>query len=230
MSQLKAVLFDLDETLMARGQAVLCFIDRMIADFGPGFGVRDHDEIKRIVQQADGGGYRPKHEMYAELEDRLAWTGAPGWPAFQAYYRRVYPTCSVLEEGTLDVLTYFREKGLKLGLITNGETAVQQKKLDLLGIGQKFDSVVISESAGCKKPDPHIFRLSIGELGVSPNAAWYVGDHPRNDVYGAWCAGLRAVWKSGVHPWDVTLPVIPYGIIRQLTDVIRLYEKRNTAG
>lgn len=224
MIEPKAVLFDLDETLMARGQAMRLFAERLRADYGAAFAVKEPDAVIRIVLAADGGGYRPKQEMYEEIVPFLGWKGAPEWPEFREYYRRIYPACAVPEEGMSEILRYFQKAGLKLGLLTNGESRVQYAKIDLLGLREAFDRITVSEEAGCKKPDPRIFAMTLEPLGVRAEEAWYVGDHPHNDIFGAKAAGLTAVWKRGSQPWDDALPVQPDAVITRLQELETLYE------
>jgi len=122
-----------------------------------------------------------------------------------------------------ETLHFFRSQGVRLGLVTNGQSQVQQAKIDILGIRESFHSIVVSEGAGCKKPDAAIFTIALEELGVNPSDAWYVGDHPRNDVYGAFQAGLFAVWKQGVRQWDDTLDVRPDAVITELSELAPLF-------
>lgn len=122
-----------------------------------------------------------------------------------------------------ETLHFFRNQGVRLGLVTNGQSYVQQAKVDMLGIRESLDIIVVSEEAGCKKPDAAIFRMALEQLGIHPFEAWYVGDHPRNDVYGARNAGLFAVWKQGVHGWDHKLPVQPNAVITELDELMPLF-------
>ena len=224
---MSAVLFDLDETLMDRRKALDVFINRLIRDYGEAFGLKDRNRIFDIVREADQGGYRAKREVYLDLIRLLLWSGAPSEEQFAGYWRRVYPGCAQPATGMREVLSFFRYQGIRIGLITNGQSEVQQAKIDILGIREWFDSIVVSEEAGCKKPDASIFKLALETLGVNPSDAWYVGDHPRNDVYGARQAGLFAVWKQGVHVWDDALSVRPDAVVTELTELAPLYLKLN---
>jgi putative hydrolase of the HAD superfamily len=89
--------------------------------------------------------------------------------------------------------------GVKLALVTNGEGALQRRKLESLGIADRFDAIVISGECGFSKPDPRIFALACRKLGASPRQAVFIGDDRRTDVEAARAAGLRALWidRSG---------------------------------
>ena len=102
---------------------------------------------------------------------------------------------------TLDAL---RERGYKLGLITNGEHTLQMKKIEMLGLDNIFDEIIISRDFGTYKPDRLLFDKMGELLGCKPSEMLYVGDHPLNDVDGSRKAGYTPVWvrTSGIwtHP------------------------------
>jgi FMN phosphatase YigB (HAD superfamily) len=88
-----------------------------------------------------------------------------------------------------------------LGLVTNGPVGLQQGKIDEVGIGRLFATIVISEQVGVHKPDPRVFQRALDQLACTGAEAWFVGDHPRNDVLGAAGVGMQPIWLTGVHPW-----------------------------
>lgn len=60
--------------------------------------------------------------------------------------------------------------------------------------GFRLDAVVVSEAVRCYKPDPHIFRVALDALGVSPERVLHVGDSLHSDVGGAQSAGIATAW------------------------------------
>jgi putative hydrolase of the HAD superfamily len=104
---------------------------------------------------------------------------------------------------------------LRLGIVTNGATAVQNAALDALGVRPAVDAVLISEAEGVRKPDPAIFHRAAERLGVRPNECCFVGDHPIVDISGAEAAGLRAVWKRTPY-WVPAAPVPTIDTISEL--------------
>jgi len=93
-----------------------------------------------------------------------------------------------------ECLRALRQAGLKLGVITNSESAHQRRKLRAVGLADAFDTVVISGEFGAAKPDPAIFEHACAAIGVAPRAALHVGDRLDLDALGAADAGLRGVW------------------------------------
>ena len=95
-----------------------------------------------------------------------------------------------------DCLRALRHAGVKLGVITNSESAHQRRKLRAVGLADAFDTVVISGEFGAAKPDPAIFEHACAAIGVAPQAALHVGDRLDLDALGASAAGLRGVWLN----------------------------------
>ena len=79
-----------------------------------------------------------------------------------------------LEDEMLDLIRRVRGAGFKTGLLSNswGTTKYPREIIDEL-----FDSKVISGEVGMRKPDPAIFELSAGQLGVDPSKCIFVDDH-----------------------------------------------------
>lgn len=82
----------------------------------------------------------------------------------------------------------------RLALVTNGAPDVQREKLARSGLAHHFGAIVISAEVGIGKPDPGIFALALGALGVSADSAVMIGDSVPRDVAGARSAGLRSIW------------------------------------
>jgi putative hydrolase of the HAD superfamily len=77
----------------------------------------------------------------------------------------------------------------RLGLVSNGS-----RSPDVVGLAGYFKAVVFSQDHNVAKPDRGIFAIVEQLLGIPPDSAVLVGDHPLNDVVGAKRSGWRAVW------------------------------------
>jgi len=83
--------------------------------------------------------------------------------------------------------------------------------LRAIGIAHLFDATIAAHSFGFAKPDAAIFHAACEALRVAPGEAVYVGDDPRLDVDGAQRAGLRAVWMKRKELQS--LHALPEGVI-----------------
>jgi HAD superfamily hydrolase (TIGR01549 family) len=137
----------------------------------------DHDEeiwvlfTERIIRGMGGDSDRA-YECAVEMT--RAWEHAEN---FELY------------EDTLPVLAALREHGLKIGLVSNTgrdlNAFIGHHALDV-------DAAVSSGAHGKTKPHPAIFQSALEQLGVTAEEAAMVGDSPEDDVEGAKALGMRA--------------------------------------
>jgi putative hydrolase of the HAD superfamily len=81
---------------------------------------------------------------------------------------------------------------------------------------------VISEHEQIKKPDPRIFTRAAERLAVHPAECAFVGDHPRNDIYGAGAVGMTTVWYSGDQEWSADSALAPDHMIGSLRELLSI--------
>ena len=217
---LAAMLFDLDCTLVDRAESIRRYAARFVERFGACLATERLDRIEEVLIHADGWGYRPSTRFH-DIAANLAWHAPPGIEEIAAHWGVHFPTMAVAMDGAIEMLTRLRAHGLALGVITNGSVRVQQTKIDILGIGPYFDAVIMSEAVGVKKPAPAIFHTALDSIGLRADQAWFVGDHPENDILGAHRAGLTTVWLAGPHAWPAA-HAVPHHQISHLRELVPL--------
>lgn len=99
-----------------------------------------------------------------------------------------------LFDDVLPALDALEAAGVRVGMITNGAASVQRRKLGAVGLVERLDPLVISGETGIRKPDPVIFEIALHRAAVTPDRAWFVGDHLWHDVQAADAAGLHTAW------------------------------------
>ncbi len=207
----RAVFFDLDGTLSDRNAAIRHWLARHVERFGlpAAYGPR--------FLELDDFGYRPKSEVMPQLVQEL---GLPHDPAdlLAVFSTRAFaaPVPMLHAYAVLDEL---RSRGVKLGIVTNGWVEAQTQTLRGLDLPRRVDDVVISRAVGLSKPDPRIYRLALERLGVEASACWFVGDSPRNDVWGAQQVGMKAAFLPTGHALNGEKPD---AALRDLRDVLTL--------
>ena len=132
-----------------------------------------HDFVVRLCRRLDLP--TPSRFASAELFARFSRTDA--WEVFAD----VGPALSRL-----------REQGLKLGVVSNWDPRLPDL-LAALGLGDSFEAITYSAAEGIEKPNPKIFLTCLSRLGVDPEQALHVGDHPIDDFEGAQAAGMASV-------------------------------------
>jgi len=99
----------------------------------------------------------------------------------------------VIDPDAFEVLKNLKQRGLRLGLLSNYDhTPHIETLLQEYGLNSFFDEIMISEQTGYKKPQPEIFQLMEQRLGLVASELIYVGDHPEKDIAGAIGAGWQA--------------------------------------
>jgi len=95
---------------------------------------------------------------------------------------------------TKDVLKELQQRGLKLGLISNGYEEDIHFFLERTGLEKTtFDIIVGIDTAQCMKPHPDIFKYALRKLKVRPEEAMFVGDEIEADYNGAKNVGMYAL-------------------------------------
>jgi putative hydrolase of the HAD superfamily len=98
-------------------------------------------------------------------------------------------------EHAAELLGQLRAAGVRTGLLTNGPSWMQRRKVEVLELEPQLDAIAISEEIGAAKPDPAAFASALELLGAVPGETVMVGDNALLDVRAALEAGfLGAVW------------------------------------
>jgi putative hydrolase of the HAD superfamily len=106
--------------------------------------------------------------------------------------------------GLLETLAALRERGLRVGLISNCSEEVADAWPDT-SFARFFDHAVFSATARLAKPDPAIYRLAAGGLGLEPEECLFVGDGANDELRGAEDVGMTPVLihAEGAEPrWE----------------------------
>jgi putative hydrolase of the HAD superfamily len=190
---IKAVLFDLDGTLLDRDTSLALFARDQYDRYSQ-FQVVDKDVFVQRFIDLDNHGYVWKDKVYQQLIDEFSILGVE-WTELLNDYLNGFQKHCVGFPNLMNMLIELRNSGVKIALISNGYGQFQYDNFNSLGIGHLFDEVLISEWEGLRKPDPAIFIRALSKLGVEAAEALFVGDHPENDIRASRADGMKAAWK-----------------------------------
>lgn len=122
-----------------------------------------------------------------------------------------------------EMLAELRATGSGVYLVSNAQTCFTLDELDILGLTPLFDGILISSEAGVKKPSPRIFEIARERFSLEGRCV-YVGNDMRDDVLGAYRAGIPTVYieteQSGRYP-DMELPA-PLAVADTHADLERI--------
>ena len=200
----KAVLFDLDDTLYDRDAAYSAWAQTFVPLAFPAVDALRAQEIFAALIELDDHGYAAREALFVGLHQRCPELTLSLAACLEVYHQGLLQAIAP-SPATTDFLEALTGAALPFGIITNG-SARQRHKIELLGFDQLTSCIFISHLFGAKKPDPAIFLAAASRLQLPPGEILFVGDHPLNDVWGAHRSGMRTAWLRRATPWPETLP------------------------
>jgi len=199
-----SILFDVDDTLYDQQQpfrnaVTSCFPQIAHKDLTAlylRFRVHSDEQFGRVLENE----WTLDHFRYFRLTHSLTDLGylpitIEESCKFQLCYEQELDAITLHPE-VESTLNYLSTLPVKLGIITNGPTDHQQKKLDQLQLTRwiKPEHMIISQATGYQKPQLEIFQLAETAFALDPETTLYVGDNFDNDVVGCKKAGWQALW------------------------------------
>lgn len=194
MRKIEAIFFDLDGTLLDRDASLIKFINDQYDRFKSELHLIDKSYYSNRFIELDARGYVWKDKVYSQLLQELNITALTWEELLEDYITNFRHSCAGFQK-LHEVLGELKQMGMKLGIISNGKTQFQMDNIKALGIEGYFDSILISEAVGLRKPDSQIFHKGLEDLAVTASHSIFVGDHPENDVAASKRAGMTGIWK-----------------------------------
>ncbi|MGX1264396.1 putative hydrolase of the HAD superfamily [Rossellomorea marisflavi] len=191
-TMIKAVCFDLDNTLLDRDRSLHSFLVDQYARLNMFHHVKKDLFMNRFIE-LDDRGYVWKDSVYETLIREFYMDGHTVEGLLSDYLLHFQNHCIPLGP-VEEVLGELRAKGMLIAIISNGYHQFQSDNLRALSIHLYAHTILISESEGMRKPDKRIFQSIAGKMGVQVEECVFVGDHPINDVKGAKDAGMTSIW------------------------------------
>ena len=160
-------------------------------------------EFVETFMRLDGNGYVPRETFFYNMAGLIKSPQITVEVIHDFFYSEIDGAWSqpLLFESALDGLAMLKQGGILTGVISNGGTQNQSTKIENADLRPYLDHVLISEEFGAKKPNPAIFNAMLGQLNVSAQDAWFVGDHPVFDICAAHAVGMRTIWIERALQW-----------------------------
>jgi HAD superfamily hydrolase (TIGR02253 family) len=188
---IKAITFDLDNTLIDflnfKKKATAAAMDAMIMagfkgkkkrlkkelfDFYLSHGIESDDIFVKFLK---------KHDKYSE---RILAAAINSYLKTKYTMLKSYPKVK-------QTLRKLKNKGIKLGIVTDARRLKAYIRLDEMGIADMFDVVVGKEDTGREKPSKLPFKKALKLLKVKASETMHVGDWPEKDILGAKRMGMK---------------------------------------
>lgn len=223
----RAIFFDRDGTLTFNNPVKIQWRDQIIAEWSNKPFTLSYEKMIGLFEKASEG----KKPWYKSVEDEKAFT--------RRYYYHLLKEEGISENlekraellfselwcnndrilfpETIEVLEYFKQKGYKMGVISDTSPSLQYT-LEQLGIAKYFTSFTASSLVGAGKPSPIIFNAALSAQNVKAEDSIFVDD-TKCEADGARDLGFTSFWldRSETAPCDSWT-------IKDLTALIKFVE------
>lgn len=201
---MKTVVFDVDDTIYDQQQPFRNAINTVFPDVKPEdmhalyirFRFHSDDTFPNVMS----GEWTLDYMRYYRIDESLKDLSYPTVSQetgliFQKTYEDELDNI-VMHPEVKKVLDFLKDKEIPMGIITNGPTDHQYKKVKQLRLEDWIptDNIIISQSTGFQKPEKEIFDLAAKEFKMDASHTLYVGDSFENDICGATKGGWKSLW------------------------------------
>ena len=195
---IKALIFDLDDTLYYEKEYVLGALKEVAYYLGNKYGENAEKlyiRMKEILEKLGRGKIfniiceeNNFNEDIKQLVDM---------------YRNSKPKLELYDDSK-EFLSWARREGYKLGIITDGCSKVQWNKIKDLDIEELVDKIIVTDDLGKEfwKPHKKSYLDMIKWFDINKNECMYIGDNPNKDFIGARELGIetaRIIREKGDH-------------------------------
>ena len=220
---IKAVLFDLDNTLIdfLKMKKLSCeaAIDAMI---GAGLHIKHDKAIKVLYGLYDKYGMEERTifqkfltKLTGKIDYKILANGIVAYRRVRTGFLDPYPNVDY-------VLLKLKGKGLKLGIVTDAPKLKAWIRLAYMKLTNYFDVVVTFEDTKQHKPSKLPFEAALKKLKLKPEECLMVGDWPERDIKGAKAIGIKTCFARYGNP-NIKKTDADYEIknIKELLDIVK---------
>ena len=203
----KAILFDLDDTLLELGanssRVWRVLSERHAAELNidPEVLLTAIETARRWYWDDAARHQRGRLNQLVAMEEMVKLAleqlkiDAPHMPGLYAQqFDEVLFELLRLFPGAVDVLEHLRAQGIKLGMITNGSQIRQRRKIEQFQLAPHFDYILVEEEFGAGKPDERVYHHMLAQLDVRAADTWMIGDKLHWDVLPPQRLGMVGIW------------------------------------
>lgn len=221
---IKAVIFDIDNTLMdfmrMKRAAVDAAVDAMI---DAGLNVKKEEMIEKIFKVYWEEGIEDQNifdkvlkKELGQVDYKLLAAGIVGYKRAKEGHMTLYPHVKL-------TLTELMKMGIRMGVVSDAPRLPVWLRIVGLGLHHYFENVVSFDDTGERKPNIKPFKKILELMSLTPNEALMVGDWAERDIVGAKNAGMLTAWAKYGNQFDTKISGADFELddIYQLIDVVK---------
>lgn len=198
----EVILFDADETLYdfkkSEKEAFKNTVLKFNMEYDENYHLKIYQEINTGIWKEFEQGLITQEKLKVERFKRLADKLQVNFDeiSFAKSYMEHLADASFLYDGSTELVEDLK-KSHRLSIITNGLTAVQEKRIRQSIIAKHFETIVISEEIAISKPNPKIFEHTLKAINYSDKSkVLMIGDSLTSDIQGGINAGVDTCWYN----------------------------------
>ncbi|MHA1171581.1 MAG: HAD family hydrolase [Candidatus Heimdallarchaeota archaeon] len=202
----EAVIFDADETIFNNQGIHEIVTKRVLASLG-----LSEDLVDQVHSKWDGFYFSEQSRVVEEVgfcidRENMGRSLVLALKAFGKeisieeadnyweYMRQEYSKRSKPYPDAISLINYLEKKGIRMAIVSNGDTEIIHKRLNNAGIEHHFEFVIAPcNEFPLSKPGMKIFHESLSRLKTTAEQTVFVGDNPSSDVMGANRVGMFSV-------------------------------------
>lgn len=213
---IKAVLFDLDGTLIDTDGLIMASYRYLFATYRPDFSLTDE-----FLYSLLGPALKDVFPLYFNEDFKTLFDAYRGYNfAKHKDYVTAFPT-------VLETLQHLRSKGIKLAVITSKMRDAALLGMNLTEITEYFDVILGLDDVEHHKPHPEGILKAMKMMNIRPSECIYIGDSASDLI-----AAKRAGILMGAVDWTPKAPHYysdknPHLVLHQMSDLIAFVEGGN---
>ena len=227
---IKAVIFDIDNTLMdfmrMKRAAVDAAADAMI---DAGLRLPKQELVDKIFKIYWAEGIEDQNifdkvlmKEFGKIDYRILAAGIIGYKRAKEGHFTLYPHVKM-------ALTDLLKSGVRMGVVSDAPRLSVWMRIVGLGLHHYFDHVVTFEDTGEKKPSPKPFKKILSLMNVEPEASIMVGDWAERDIKGAKALGMRTAWAKYGNEFDTKVSGADFEL-DDIYDIVGIIRRINEKG
>ncbi|NLI10118.1 MAG: HAD-IA family hydrolase [Elusimicrobia bacterium] len=221
---IKAVIFDIDNTLMdfmrMKRAAVDAAVDAMI---DAGLNVKKEEMIEKIFNVYWQEGIEDQNifdkvltKEFGQVDYKILAAGIIGYKRAKEGHMTLYPHVKL-------TMTELMKMGIRMGVVSDAPRLPVWLRIVGLGLHHYFENVVSYDDTGERKPSTKPFKKILELMKLKPDEALMLGDWAERDIVGAKNVGMVTAWARYGNQFDTKISGADYEIddIYQLINIVK---------
>ena len=226
----KALFFDLDRTLWDYRANSELTLKELLNRYAPVLNTRFEEFLHKYYEINDALWIEYKQgriskkllslKRFVDTFDFFEVNASEFIESFSKDYIFEGPQKTKLFPNSIELLSYLRQKGYRMYLVTNGFLEVQRIKIRASGLEPYFQKMITSEEVGAQKPDERIFRKTMQFAQVEKSECIMIGDEIDSDVKGALSFGIDCIYVNYQKRSHSESPTYEINSLKELFEIL----------